>query len=247
MRSIIVDDELMSRAHLVQLCKRIDTLEVVGVFEDALTARQFLAKHPVDLVLLDVEMPDFSGLDLVAQLKSNNTMVVFVSSKETYALEAFEYLENVKDYLLKPVTLPRLLKAIERVEGLRNTPLQSSDKAPESVSTMVAAGDIAQEKHLFVKTDRKLVRIDLDELLYVETIGDYAIFKTEKGQFTVHTTLKSVSERLEGNHFVKVHRSFIVNVHKIKDIEDNNLLINDKVIPISRNHRNFLMERIMPL
>ena len=100
---------------------------------------------------------------------------------------------------------------------------------------------------LFVKTDRKYVRIDLDELLYVETMGDYSIFKTTEKQYIVHATLKSINERLQHPHFLKVHRSFIVNLTKIKDIEDNNLLIEGKIIPISRTHRPQLMELIMPL
>ncbi len=244
MRCIIVDDELMSREHLLYLCGRIAQVEVVGVFEDALSAYHFLEDNPVDLMFLDIEMPDFSGIELVQQLVVAPA-VVFVTSRSDYAAKTFDFIEKVQDYLVKPVTLPRLLKAVERYQtpapaaGHIADPLTQDSHQPPSTKPEAA--------HIFVKTDRKYVRIDLNQLQYIESVGDYCIFKTEIGQFTVHATLKSVTERLDERKFVKVHRSFIINLDKIKDIEDYNLLIQDKVIPISRTHRALLMERIMPL
>jgi len=243
MRCIIVDDENMSRAHLAHLCKRIESLEIVGTFADALSAYRFLAVEAVDLVFLDVEMPDFSGIELVQQLQQPPA-VIFISSKEGYALKVFDFIESVVDYLLKPVTLPRLLKAIERYQRqLATGGLNSQPAAGQPLEMREGAA----ARHIFVKTERKYVRIDLDDLLYVETMGDYAIFKTTQQQYTVHATLKSIDERLNLPNFFKVHRSFIVNLDKIKDIEDNSLLIKHKVIPISRTHRAQLMDRIMPL
>ena len=248
MRCIIVDDESMSRAHLAHLCKRIDSLEIVGTFSDALAAYRFLTTETVDLVFLDIEMPDFSGIELVQQLQQPPA-VIFISSKEGYALKDFDFIESVVDYLLKPVTLPRLLKAIERYQQQMKTedhPVRQTVPPPADSHPLVMPEETAA-RHIFVKTERKFVRIDLNDLLYVETIGDYAIFKTTHQQYTVHATLKSIDERLNYPNFFKVHRSFIVNLDKIKDIEDNNLIIKDKVIPISRTHRAQLMDRIMPL
>lgn len=243
MRCLIVDDEGMSRVHLAHLCKKIDSVEIVETFADAMSAYQFLQNESIDLVFLDIEMPDFSGIELVQHLQSPPA-IIFITSKEEYAIETFGFIETVVDYLLKPVTLPRLLQAVNRYQE-RSIPSSSVLK-----TTKVQAGETPKKgklDHLFVKTDRKYVRIDLNELLYVETVGDYSIFKTEERQYTVHATLKSVKERLSAPNFLKVHRSFIVNLDKIKDIEDSNLLIGDKVIPVSRNHRARLMERIMPL
>lgn len=242
MRCIIVDDELMSREHLLYLCGRIAQVDVVGVFEDALSAYRFLECNSVDLMFLDIEMPDFSGIELVQQL-ATPPAVVFVTSRSDYAAETFNFIEKVQDYLVKPVTLPRLLKAVERYQTLAPT------ASPTATLPLVhqSASPDPEAAHLFVKTDRKYVRIDLSELQYIESVGDYCLFKTERDRFTVHTTLKSVAERLDEAKFVKVHRSFIINLDKIKDIEDYNLLIQDKVIPISRTHRALLMERIMPL
>lgn len=244
MRCIIVDDEGMSRVHLAHLCKRIEKIVIVDTFADAMSAYRFLETAAIDLIFLDIEMPDFSGIELVQSLP-NPPAIIFITSKEHYAIDTFNFIETVVDYLLKPVTLPRLLQAVERYEK-RLSPIKVS--VPQPLAPAAPATQITQESnYLFVKTERKFVRIDLNELLYVETVGDYSIFKTTDQQFTVHATLKSVKERLSMPNFLKVHRSFIVNLDKIKDIEDSSLLIGDKVIPVSRNHRNRLMERIMPL
>lgn len=247
MRCIIVDDDEMSRLHLVRLCQRIDYVEIVNIFSDALTAYHFLEENEVDLVFLDIEMPSFSGIELVQQL-SNPPAVVFITSKESYAATAFDYIETVVDYLIKPVSLPRLLKSIKRFDvknigQLSDTPPLSIENDKKSIKAPVDQSS----DYLFVKTDRKYVRIDLDKLLYVETVGDYSIFKTTEKQYIVHATLKSINERLHQPNFFKVHRSFIVNLSKIKDIEDHNLLIEGKIIPISRTQRPELMGRIMPL
>ena len=244
MRCVIVDDEGMSRIHLAHLCQRIQGLEIVDTFADAMSAYQYLSNNQVDLVFLDIEMPDFSGIELVQQLQQPPA-IIFTTSKENYAVEAFEFIENVVDYLVKPLTLARLLLAVERYRKRTASPAKA---APVPVDTRPAVTvPSLSNKHIFVKTERKYVRIDLEDLLYVETVGDYSIFKTAQQQYTVHATLKSIKERLCLPNFIKVHRSFIVNLDKIKDIEDSNLLISDRVIPVSRNHRAELMERIMPL
>lgn len=245
MRCVIVDDEGMSRVHLAHLCQRIEDLEIVDTFADAISAYQYLSNNEVDLVFLDIEMPDFSGIELVQQLQ-NPPAIIFTTSKENYAAETFEFIENVVDYLVKPLTFARLLLAVERYRK-RQSKEQKKPQVSERIAQPKAAYAPLSNKHLFVKTERKYVRIDLDELLYVETVGDYSIFKTMEQQYTVHATLKSIKERLDRPNFFKVHRSFIVNLNKIKDIEDSNLLIDDRVIPVSRNHRAELMERIMPL
>ncbi|RME98189.1 MAG: DNA-binding response regulator [Bacteroidetes bacterium] len=249
MRCIIVEDEEMSRLHLQRLCQKVDLLEVVQVFDNALAAYNFLETEAVDVAFLDVEMPDFSGIELVRQLPKP-PIIVFTTSKKEYAAQAFEFIEHVADYMLKPVTLPRLLKAVKRLQAAREssstqgqpTVPHAAPRQPDSLVT-----ESVSDNYIFVKSERKYVRIDLDDLLYVETVGDYSIFHTEVGRYTVHATLKSICERLPEPRFQKVHRSYLVNLSKIKDIEDNNLLIDDRIIPVSRTQRAELMERIMPL
>jgi DNA-binding LytR/AlgR family response regulator len=245
MRCIIVDDEGMARAHLEYLCEKIESIEIVGTFKDAMSAYRFLEKEPVDLAFLDIEMPDLTGIELVQSLQ-DPPAIIFITSKENYAIETFGFIETVVDYLLKPITLPRLLQAIQRYQQ-RSAPTVVTVSAEAIADDPIQQQEAVAEDCLFVKADRKYVRIDLKELLYVETVGDYSIFKTTNQQYTVHATLKSVLKRLSAPNFLKVHRSFIVNLDKIKDMEDSSLLIGDKVIPVSRNHRAQLMARIMPL
>jgi len=246
-RCIIIDDDEMARLHLKRLCQRIDNIDIISVFEDALSAYHFLEDNQVDLIFLDIEMPGFSGIELVQQL-ADPPGVIFITSKESYAATAFDFIETVVDYLIKPVGLARLSKAVKRVDVKRKkrSDMKLTSKRTNRQREQLISND-KDTNHIFVKTDRKYVRIQLDNLLYVETMGDYSIFKTTEKQYIVHATLKSINERLYHSNFFKVHRSFIVNLNKIKDIEDNNLLIEGKIIPISRTQRPELMELIMPL
>lgn len=228
MRCIVVDDEEMSRINLRGQCSLIPDLEVVEEFDNALDAYKFLSSSKVDLVFLDIEMPNFSGLDLVNHLQDPPN-VIFTTAKENYAASAFNHIENVVDYIVKPVTFPRLFKAIERFR--LNV---EKEKALEEKSNDA----------FFIKVDKRLVRISFSELLYIETQGDYSIFKTRTEKYTAHVPLKQVESKLPQENFLRVHRSFIVNLNEILDIEENSLVIDHKVIPISRSQRPQLMKRI---
>ena len=229
MKSLIIDDDKLSRISLERLCQRIEDLTVVGTCSNGLEALDFLAENIVDLLFLDVEMPDLSGVEL---LKSSNQLplIIFISSKKEYAAEAFEFNELVADYIIKPATLPRLLKAIERV------------RQKESKSTSLRIKD-----YIFIRSEGRFVRINLNTLLYVENIGDYVLFKTIDGKFLVHATLRNIAQKLQHPDFLKVHRSYIINLSKIVDIQDNSVLIDKKIIPVSRAHRNILLDKIDPL
>ncbi len=230
MKCLIVDDDEMSRIALSKLCERFEDLEIAATCESGVKALNLLNKEAFDLLFLDVEMPELSGVEL-ARTAAELPHVIFTTSNPEYAVEAFEIQELVVDYITKPVTFPRLLKAVERARKVL---------APKDVS-------VSDKGYIFVRSDGRLVRIDLEELLYVETVGDYVRFKTADAAHLVHGTLKSIDERLAHPDFLKVHRSFIVNLSKIIDIQDNSVLIDDKVIPVSRAHRNILLKKIDPL
>ncbi len=227
MRCLLVDDEEMSRKIVAGMCAQIEGIELVGICENALQALPYLEKEEIDLIFLDVEMPEMTGLDLVKSVKQL-PQIIFITSKQEYAVEAFEH--RVTDYIQKPVQLPRLIKAIERAREVLNK--RVADDPNE----------------LYVRVDGKLVRLDLQDVLYIESIGDYVIFHTEKKEkFIVHSTLKNIDDKISNRKFLKVHRSFIVNLSKIVDIQETNLVIKDKVIPISRAHRPVLMNHIKTL
>lgn len=224
MKCLIVDDDQMARASLELMCQKIDDLEIVGLCQSGIEAMAFLKKEPVDLILLDIQMPDFSGMDLVKSVE-NLPLVIFTTGHSEYAVEAFEH--QVTDFLTKPVEFPRLLKAI--------------DRAREEKTSDNTGGEMQE---IFIKVDGRYVRLDLADVLYVESLGDYVTFRTEKDKFVVHSTLKNIDDKIKNNHFLKVHRSYIVNLSKVVDIEETNMVIHDKVIPISRSHKPVLMNRI---
>ena len=223
MNCIIVEDDQMARASLELMCQKIDDLELVGSFDNGIDALKLIKSEPIDLILLDIQMPDFSGLDLIKSLEKK-PQIIFTTGHAEYAVEAFEH--RVTDFLTKPVELVRLMKAV--------------DHARENL----AASPSEEMTELFLKVDGRYVRLDLDDVLYVESLGDYVTFRTSSEKYIVHSTLKNIDDKIKNKKFLKVHRSYIVNLSKVVDIEEANMVIHDKVIPISRAHRPVLMNRI---
>ncbi|XOV90851.1 MAG: LytR/AlgR family response regulator transcription factor [Bacteroidota bacterium] len=225
MKYIIVDDDEMARASLASMCEKIAEIDLVGIFDNGLSALECLKNNAVDLIFLDIQMPDLSGIDLVKTF-DNLPQIIFTTSHSEYALEAFEH--QVTDFLVKPVEFPRLMKAVERAKKMGG-------------KTTVGGSKIGE---IYVKVDGRFVRLALEDILYIESLGDYVTFKTDTEKFIVHSTLKNIDEKIHHPDFLKVHRSYIVNLSKVVDIEDTNLVIKDKIIPISRAHKPVLMSRI---
>ena len=233
MKCIIIDDEASARAIINHLCSQVDQLEVVEEFPNAIQAMKFLNKNQVDLIFLDIHMPDFTGFDFIETLK-NPPRIVLTTSDANFAIEAFEY-DCIVDYLVKPVTLPRFLKSMQKVESFR--PIQKETTSAKQENTLT-------EKELYVNIDRRLIKIDFAKIYLIEAKGDYILIKTEYKNYTVHSTLKKIEEKLPDSLFLKIHRSYIINIKKIIDIEDNSVLIAKDVIPISRSNRPELMKRL---
>lgn len=224
MKCVIIDDEKTARMAITKLCERIGGLEVVGEFESPVEVISFLNKEPVDLIFLDIHMPELSGFDFLDSVKTLPS-IIMTTSDQNYALQAFEY--NVSDYLLKPIELQRFIKAIEKVRASRE-----------------GATNTAEEESIFVNINSRLIKLDFKEILLVEAKGDYVQIKTDDKKHLVHTTLKRIEEKLPSSTFIKVHRSFIVNLDRIVDIEDNSILIEEEIIPVSRANKESLMKRL---
>jgi len=235
MKCIIIDDEATARAIISHLCSQVEALEVVEEFPNAIQAIKFLNKNEVDLIFLDIHMPDFTGFDFIETLK-NPPSIVLTTSDKNFAIEAFEY-DCIIDYLVKPVTLPRFQKAIQKAESFA----KKDNVKPAAVSN---GSDQTNDKELYINIDRRLIKIDFERIYLVEAKGDYILIKTEDKNHTVHSTLKKIEEKLPDHLFLKVHRSYIINIKKIIDIEDNSVLIAREVIPISRSNRPELMKRL---
>ncbi|MFD2587659.1 LytR/AlgR family response regulator transcription factor [Croceitalea marina] len=233
MKCIIIDDEVAARAIVKQLCSKVSTLDIIGEFDNAIEAIKFLNQYDVDLIFLDIHMPGFSGVDFVQTLK-NPPKIVMTTSDTEFAIAAYEY-EAIIDYLVKPITQVRFEKCIQKVE---NTSFVTNSKN----TTKANQEDVGED--LYINIDRRLIKLKLNDILVVEAKGDYIEVKTTKQDYRVHTTLKKIKEKLPENTFLQIHRSYIINFTKIIDIEDNSVLIEKSVIPISRSNRPELMRRL---
>ena len=231
MDCIIIDDEKMARVIIKTLCDQVNSLNLVHEFSNAIQAIKYLNEHKVDLVFLDIHMPNFSGLDFVKTIK-NPPKIIFTTSDPQFAIKAFEY-DFIVDYLLKPIELQRFEKAIKKVETQLFFQRQTSQKSEL---------DLINE--FYVNIDRRLIKIDLHSIYLIEAKGDYIHIKTEDGNYVVHSTLKKIEEKLPDSLFLKVHRSYLINVKKIIDIEDNSVLIKKDLVPVSRSKKNELMKRL---
>lgn len=232
MNCIIIDDEEMARAIMMQFIANYTDIEVLADFSNAIEAIKYLNQNEVDLIFLDIHMPNFTGFDFIQTIK-NPPHIILVTSDRNFAIEAFEY-ECIVDYLVKPITEDRFLKAIQKAVSLKpNTPIKKNKPKKE---------DNANE--FYVNIDRRLIKIEMTSVNIVEARGDYIHIKTEGKNYVVHSTLKKIEEKLPKHLFLKVHRSFIINTNKIIDIEDNSVLIAKDVIPVSRANRPELMKRL---
>jgi DNA-binding LytR/AlgR family response regulator len=231
LKVIIVDDEPMARSFLERYCEKSGNLLVSGAFEDAVTALDYLQKNEIDILFLDVEMPSVSGFQLLDQL-SYMPKVILTTSKTDYAFNAFEY--GVADFLKKPVTFNRFQEAVTKI----------TDSLTEKILQPVVKIPAINLEEIFIKSDGKLTRLNFQEILYIESLGDYVKYFTATKNYVTLSTLKAVEEKMSSINFMKVHRSYIVNLQKIKDIQDNSLVIEGKVIPISKSYKSEVMSRI---
>lgn len=233
MNCIIIDDEATARAIISQLCSNIPSLNILEEFPNALQAIKYLNQNEVDLIFLDIHMPDFTGFDFIQTLK-NPPKIILTTSDSQFAIEAFEY-DCIVDYLVKPIALPRFEKSIKKAESFKTVASTTADT--DKVET-------ASGNDLYVNIDRRLIKIDIPSIYLIEAKGDYIHVKTEDKNYTVHSTLKKIEEKLPNDLFLKIHRSYVINVQKIIDIEDNSVLIKKDVIPVSRSNRPELMKRL---
>ncbi len=224
LNSIIVDDEPIARSFLERYCEKSGAVNVVGSFPDSESALEYLEKNEVDILFLDVEMPGDSGFQLLDKLLVM-PKVILTTAKTDYAYNAFQY--NVTDYLKKPFTYVRFQEAIGKAADL------FSEKK-----------NIPKKEDIFIKSDGKLTRLNYEDILYIESVGDYVKYCTPEKKYITHSTLKAVEEKMDKVYFMKVHRSYIVNLRKIRNIQDNTLSIGDSIIPISKVLKTEVMGRI---
>lgn len=229
-KCIIIDDEKLAREILSILILKSEILVLVEQFSNAIDAMKYLNSNKVDLIFLDIHMPNFSGFDFVQTIK-NPPKIILVTVDKNFALDAFNY-NCIADYLVKPIEEDRFNRAVKRI----------SVKKEQPVITPILPDTTTKE--IYVNIDKRLIKIDIASINFIQANGDYILIKTEINNYTVHTTLKKIEEKLPKSSFIKIHRSYIINVNKIIDIQDSTVLIGKELIPVSKNNRSILMESI---
>lgn len=230
MNCIIVDDDKLSCKILEGYVVKSTTLSLIGSYSDAVEARNILTKrHDIDLIILDVEMPEMNGFDFIGSLDFPPNIII-VSSAEEYAMKAFDF--NVVDYLLKPVTYGRFCKAI--------------DKTSRYFARKEGTG--SGDEEIFIKKGSSLVKLKLRDIVYIEALENYVTLNTNDDKFTIHFTMKAIENQLPSGVFIRVHRSFIINKSMIQTIKENTLDINVgnslKSIPVGKSFRDSLLNDI---
>lgn len=226
-KTIIVDDDELCRTIIQDLLLDVDNMECIATFENALEAFKYMNQNEVDVVFLDVEMPKMGGMDLLRNLKIN-PQIVMITSHDEFALESYEY--DVTDFIKKPVTPSRFIKTVEKIK------YRFDNQNNDVVSS--------KEGSIFIKTDSKLIQIQLNSILWVEALGNYMQIHTIEDKFTILSTMKDVASKLPSSDFIRIQRSFVVRLDKIQSIEDNYVVLPGKQIHIGKAYKDNLSAKL---
>jgi DNA-binding LytR/AlgR family response regulator len=222
---IIVDDEPVARKILHEFVDHIPFMDLQGKFENAIKAEAFLKNNAVDIIFLDIEMPKVSGLQFLQKMNIES-MVILTTAFPQYALEGYEL--DIIDYLLKPFAFNRFLKAVQKAKDYHELKTRTSSALPSS--------------YIFIKSDKRIEKIELGDMLYAESVGNYVSVYTDGKKIIAYLTMKSLESQLPADEFIKIHQSYLVNCSKIDAIEGNEIKIGGKSLPMSRNYRDLVMK-----
>ena len=242
LRCALVDDEPLALSLLESYVRKTDSLELCGSYSSAIQAMKSLPEHPVDLLFLDIQMPDLNGLEF-SRMVSDNTRIIFTTAFEQYAIDGYRV--NALDYLLKPISYNDFIEAVNK--ALQWFELRKKAETPDSVQTSLPT----DSNHIYVKSDYKIVQIELDKILYIEGLKDYIKIYTEDNPRPILslTSMKTMEEKLPSNRFIRVHRSYIVQKQKIKIIDKGRIVFGKEYIPVSDSYKqelqNYVNEHII--
>jgi DNA-binding LytR/AlgR family response regulator len=228
MTCLIIDDNPIARTTLSYLASQVADLDVICEYCSAIDAYNHLQHKKVDLLFLDIEMPEMTGLELTQHLKGKDVLIIFTTSKKEYAVTAFEL--NVADYLVKPVTPGRFLAAVGRARDIL-------DSRKEEVT-------LTNGEFIFVRDSSIVRRLKLDDVLYAEAMGDYVKFHTPQKTYAIHGTMKLAEEKLPGTKFVRIHRSYIVALNRIDTLQEGGLVVDGNFLPVADTYRKTLNGRM---
>ncbi|RKS23152.1 DNA-binding LytR/AlgR family response regulator [Flavobacterium endophyticum] len=226
-RCAILDDEPMAVALLSKYVEKISSFELVKATTNPFEILELIAQTTIDVLFIDIQMPELTGLQMMEML-GNKTKFVITSAYSEYALKGYEH--NVVDYLLKPISFDRFYKCIQKIESL-------SQEKPAPAVEVLAKTEEKQDEFLFIKTDGKLVKINLNDLLLVEGLKDYLYLHLKNEKLIVLDTLKEFEAKLPAPSFMRVHKSYIIRLDQIETIERNRVFIQNKIVPIGETYK----------
>jgi DNA-binding LytR/AlgR family response regulator len=224
---IIVDDEPIARKILQEFVERVPFMDLHGKFENAMKAKAYLQNNETDIIFLDIEMPKVSGLQFL-QNTEIAPLVILTTAFPQYALEGYEL--DIIDYLLKPFAYSRFLKAVQ--------------KAKEYIELKNAISANLFSDYIFVKSEKRIEKIEVKDILYAESLGNYVTIHIDNKKIIAYLTLKSLESQLPSSEFIKIHQSFLVACAKINSIEGNEIKLGNKSLPISRNYKDAVMKMV---
>jgi len=228
---LIVDDEPIAREILESYIAKVSQINLVKSCQNALEAFNALNSYKIDLILLDINMPEISGLQL-AKVITKNSKIIFTTAYREYALDGFDL--QAVDYLLKPISLDRFLKAINKyfdITAYKNI-----------VKTVVASSD--RNDFIFIRSDRKMIKIKFNTLLYVESLSDYIKIFTDNTVLITRETMTNIEAKLPQVAFIRIHRSYLVSINKIKSYTNEYIEIGNKALPLSRTYKTLVLKRL---
>ncbi len=231
---VIIDDEPLARECITNYVAEVDFLKLVGVGNNPLDLVQLLEEHSPDLIFLDIQMPVMNGIDFLKTVQQL-PMVIITTAYPSYALEGFQL--DVIDYLVKPIVFSRFFLAISKAKDYHQLLARSVAPHPEHAASC--------PDYFFIKCGHKFERIYFNDILYIEALQNYVTFFTLKGKYITLLALKNVEQNLNGQSFIRVHKSYIVSIPKIEAIENNEIVMQSFRIPISRHYRDQVIEHVV--
>lgn len=235
LKCITIDDEPLARECISNYIREVDFLQLSGTGSNPVDLTLLLGEHDVDLVFLDIQMPVMNGIEFLKMTK-NLPMVIITTAYPSYALEGFQL--DVMDYLVKPITFNRFFKAVSKAKDYYQ--LLARPAIPDVSKNNQEATD-----YFFIKCNHKYEKIYFNDILYIEAMQNYITIHTNKGKYMTLLSLKNIEQNADKRSFIRVHKSFIVAISKIEAIENNDVIIQSFRIPISRNYREEVIEKVV--
>ena len=229
-KCVLIDDEPLAIKVLQNYFTNFPDFEVIATFNNSLEALDFINSTPVDAVFLDINMPMMTGFELISLIE-NKTKVIITTAFREFAAESYDL--DVLDYLVKPIPLPRFIKCINKISTEFN--LKNNIKVETAKS----------DAHIFIKVDKKMMKINIDEILFIEGMKEYIKVVTPDKTYITHKSLTSLSEELPAERFLRIHKSYVIALNKVKSIEGNRVQIQSYTIPIGRNYSKDVKSKIL--